>query len=475
MPILDKIDTIAIVMMENRSFDHMLGHLSLDAFDGRADVEGLQGAPDAKGRLEDPQYMNIWGGEIYYPFLFDEDRVLPGDAPHERGPVALQMGELNAGLYPMDGFAEAYAHKNPLQRTLDPRALGFFGPEHVPMTSFLASEYGVCDHWFSSIPTSTQPNRSMAFSGDSYIDETKLQIIPTNEREFLLNWLTEHDVRWRVYHDGLSFFVLFGLEWLDDERFRSFEELAPDVRGEAEDTFPQVLLIEPSYQSAPHLGEDQPNDNHAPLPIRNGEFFLKNVYDALTANPARWSRTLLILTYDEHGGFFDHVSPPLLRYGPPEHAKYEEAFEALGPRVPTILISPLVQRAWVCHDVLDNTSVLQLLGEKFGAGSYSDSVTERMGRGVLKSLSVVLEDREARAQIPAAPDLHLEPPCSVEQQREAGIKPGSDPIEFAFRTVAEKALDERPEATDQKYPYLRKWRETEKAREPYGQRATGEG
>lgn len=468
MAALDRIDTIAIVMMENRSFDHMLGHMSLPGLGGRADILGLEGELDRNGQLHTKGYENPRGGDSYWPHLLDADDPLPVDIPHERDAVAIQMGSRGVtGRFSMNGFAEAYFGAHPDEEEFEPRSLGFFGPEHVPITRFLADEYVVCDHWFSSIPTSTQPNRAMGLSGGTYIDKTKLQLIPTDD--LVLDWLDARDVRWRVYHDGLSFFVLFGLEWLDHPAFRSFEALERDLGEESAEDFPQVLFIEPSYQSAPHLGPDRPNDNHAPLPVRNGEHFLRQVYQALTSNSDRWARTLLIITYDEHGGFWDHVSPPMIGYEPPDDARFDEPFQSMGPRVPSLIVSPLAERGSVCHEIFDNTAILQLLGEKFGGGAYSGGVGRRHEQGI-GSVSAALADGQPRADIPEAPPAPTGRVASVNDLRGAGFEPGSEEVEFGFRRVAERAIREHPDRVRNKYPDLLTWQREERSREPYAER-----
>ncbi|HKJ76827.1 MAG TPA: alkaline phosphatase family protein, partial [Gammaproteobacteria bacterium] len=450
MAVLDRIQTIAVVMMENRSFDHMLGHMSLPRFGGRRDIEGLEGRLDRKGRLRNGRYENPYRGDIYRPHLLEVDEPLPIDVPHERDAVTTQMGDPGVtGAFPMNGFAAAYLASDRMEAELDPKALGFFGPEQVPITRFLADEYMVCDHWFSSIPTSTQPNRAIGLSGEAAIDRTKLQIIPAES--LVLDWLTDQGVRWRVYHDGLSFFVLFGPEWIDHDGFRSFDQLRQDITNEPEADAPEVLFIEPSYQSAPHLGADKPNDNHAPLPVRNGEHFLRQVYLALTANEQKWAKTLLIVTYDEHGGFWDHVPPPTVRCEPPPHAHYSEPFTSMGPRVPTVLVSPFIQKGSVCQKRLDNTSILQLLAEKFGDGDYSESVSRRRDQGDVQSVSAALDERGRRPDIPSPPPAPGGALAAVNDLRSAGFDPGSEEVEWGFRRVAERYMKEHPARMRAKY------------------------
>jgi phospholipase C len=158
-----------------------------------------------------------------------------------------------------------------------------------------------------------------------------------------------------------------------------------------------VIFIEPQYTDAP-VKQMSPNDDHPPTSISKGQELLLDIYNALTANPDRWSRTVLIVTYDEHGGFFDHVSPIAVPHHP-AGARYVK-FSTTGVRVPAFVVSPLVKRGGVFSKPLDHTSILRLIGERFGSGAgYSSDVDQRAGIG---SLGEVLQS-EARIDIPAPP------------------------------------------------------------------------
>jgi hypothetical protein len=147
--------------------------------------------------------------------------------------------------------------------------------------------------------------------------------------------------------------------------------------------FPQLIIIEPSYGDTARNTGAIANDYHAPAVAGPGEVFVRRVYDALTRNAERWSKTVLIVTFDEHGGFFDHVSPPMVSFKPPSKARYSKAFESLRVPVPGFVVSPLVSPKRVCSTLLDHTSVLQFLAEKFTPGvAYSAAVDERMKQGV---------------------------------------------------------------------------------------------
>lgn len=442
---LDNIKTIVLLMFENRSFDHMLGHLSYDKLNTQ--VDGLTSPLSG--------YANIYETTQYNPFRFKDDVELSTDLPHEMGYVATQMNKSAAnGRYLMDGFVTAYQQYTGAPPNTRPDPLGFFDAGHIPITSFLASSYCVCDRWFAALPTSTQPNRTMAFCGDSSIDSTKLQLISAEGNIF--DWMERNGVNWRVYHDGLSFFVLYDQLWghVLGDKFKDYEHLYSDFQSEADDSFPQVIVVEPTYQDAPHFGSDHPNDNHPPLAVGWGEEFLRRTYEAVTCNPARWGNTLMVVYYDEHGGFYDHVPPPPIDYtitgGNRTH------FGSLGVRIPGMLISPYVTKGSVCKLQLDHTSVLQLLAEKFTAGTpYSPTVADRMGKGIqsLSKALVAMADPAA----PAAPQAPIEVKTVLGDNISTAPAAGSQ--QEAFEQAALKMMAANPGDTRKKYPELSQWKD----------------
>ncbi len=427
--LIKDIDTVLIVLMENRSFDHMLGSLGLPPF--RLAVDGLQNAGG-------PRYGNPYNGGSYLPFHMSR-LDMPHDPPHERAPIANQIGAVISGEYNMTGFVQSYYMNGqiagPAPGTL-PEVMGYFTPDEVPMTDFLARNFAVCDRWFSSIPASTQPNRLMAMSGYTLIDGN---VHVLDDQYLVYDWLNDHGISWRVYHEGIPFFALMPriLGRLLDDNFRGFERLYNDFKDESEATFPEVIFVEPTYTDAPHLGT--PSDDHPPSSIAGGQAFLRNVYTALTCNPARWARTLMILTYDEHGGFFDHASPRAIVTPPPRNAKFA-TFNSSGVRVPGIVVSPLVPAGTIYSQPLDHTSILAMVAQKYGARgeTYSDEVEQR--RGVFTgNIADMLSLNTQRPQI-------LLPP---------GAKTGEDANKVAFKKAAATMADRDPDKMTNKFPELR--------------------
>lgn len=449
---LDLIDTIVIVMLENRSFDHILGHLSLK---GSGYASAVNGLTEPLGRED---YENLDAGETFPPFRM-KDGQLSTDLPHERREVAVGLAKSAAtGKYEMNGFVKAYFQLQGTNRTTKPDPMGFLSSMDVPITRFFADEFAVCDQWHAPLPTSTQPNRLMALTGTSLIDQSGG---PFPERdELVTDWLETRGVSWRVYHSGISFFALLGKIEIFGSGFRNIDRLAPDVLGEKPHDFPSVVIVEPSYNDGPHLGNDVPNCNHPPSPVGPGEAFLRQVYQALTCNPSRWSRTLMVVTYDEHGGFFDHVAPPPVPYVPPTRAKFKTPFESLGVRVPALVVSPLVSRGRVYTGLLDHTSILQLLAEKFApaGGGYSSSVESRRKAGI-GSVSAALDLLAPRGIIPLAPAA----PRRILMRFSSPIGPPSA-MQAAFAETARWMVKEHARETAQQYPEISHWviAETEK-------------
>src|SRR5579884_1260070 len=423
------VDTIVIVMMENRSFDHILGHLSYEDEATWPLLEGLR-------RSEVQNYRNlcIYDNVSYFPNPVS-DGYFPTDLPHERGYVSRQMACSN-GVCSMTGFTNAYYEYCRDELHLDPgniepfEPMGFLGSKDLPVTDFLANNFAVCDHWFAPLPTSTHPNRCMALGGSTPIDKTGEFDHDLKVDSLVLDWLDERDVSWRVYRNGaLSSFYLFRKGFIFDSRFRPFKSLKDDINA-PDGEFPQVVFIEPSY-----TGLNQ-NDNHPPLPVSYGELFLRDIYRILISNEERWKKTVMILTYDEHGGFFDHVPPLPIPYAPPN----EEfpPFMTTGPRVPAIIVSPLVSAGHVYQGNLDHTSILQLLAERFAPleTGYSSGVNHRRDQGI-NSVGSVFNLSEPRPHIPSIPALKVPRKALVRK-----VRVQKNLLQSSLENIVNKAINQ---------------------------------
>jgi phospholipase C len=444
--ILPEIDTIVVLMMESRSFDHVLGHLSLDKGPYEGHLEGLRGTP-IDGRLVDARYENTCEGRIHYPFEM-RDGAMPHDLLHEREDVKVSLGRTTAeGSRAMDGFVRSYYRSERAQRSARPLPLGFLRATDAPVTNFLARSYAICDRWFAPLPAGATPNRLVATCGYSLVPNASNGLLPHHHTVF--DWMKARGVRFRVYHEGLSFFTLctWMLDDLTSDRFRDTSRLIEDVASEPDATFPQVILVEPSYFDAPtHLGRT-PNDNHPRMSMEPGERFLLRVYEALTSNPERFRRTLFVVTYASHGGFYDHVPPLPVQYAQPG-AQFAQ-FETTGLRVPAIVVSPHVEPGTVYGGQLDHTSILQLVAEKFGGGEpYSEAVASRARQGI-GSVSAVLNRALAQPRAPVPPSPRARPG----RRPRRGRTPQSS-AEHAFFLAAQELCERAPSHMASVYPEL---------------------
>ncbi|MCP2091594.1 UNVERIFIED_ORG: phospholipase C [Paraburkholderia sediminicola] len=432
MPV-DNIKTIIIVMMENRSFDHVLGYLSLDG----KDVNGLSADPTWQ-----ENFTNLYGGKTYPIHALSPSTQLIPDPPHDRTPISTQIKTpcANGGCAELGGFVASYATRNPPPADLS-MVMGYYTAGALPVYDFFAKNFTICDSWFAPLPTGTQANRLMAMAGESAISDNVSGFLP--EQSLVYDWLTAHGASWCVYQSG-GFFPFFSLmpKWLPEivtslalpldgngGRFRRYSRFKEDWTNSS--NLPQVIFIEPEYTDGPHR---VPNDDHSPTGVAPGQAFLADIYQTISASK-RWDETLMIVTYDEHGGFFDHVSPLEIST---DVAGYQ--FQTTGLRVPAFLVSPYVAPGGVFSGDLDHTSILQLLADKFNAGgTYSAPVSARTQ---LSKLSSALSETRTPG---SAPKLNV--PIASKLLAPAPVAPptGFSACAQAFRSVALKVQQDHPE------------------------------
>ncbi len=444
MPLAD-IETFVIVMMENRSFDHAVGYLSLANPRGTLPVDGLRDDPAWRAR-----WVNAAAGQSYPLRALAPALQLIDDPPHEAVTIHRQItSPTGGGEAAMGGFVASYLTADP--PPADPGlVMGYYGPDAVPVFDFFARKFTVCDQWFASLPLGTQANRLMAMSGESGIVDNASVLLPN--QPLVYDWLTQKKVRWCAYQAG-DFFPFFALmeDWLPEivtslsgdvfgvrGRFRRFARFREHWL--AADPMPQVIFIEPEYTDGPH---GAPNDDHPPTGIGAGQALLADIYDALIANPGRWANTALIVTYDEHGGFFDHVTPL-----PIAGSAGGQAFATTGVRVPAFVVSPRVAPGVPFHGKLDHTSILRLIAERFDGGSpYSPGVARRQQR--LDPLADVFVPPVPAPQ----PPVPLPAECRAvsatlppsEPELAARRAPGASANAQAFQKVAAKVAQDHPD------------------------------
>jgi len=228
----------------------------------------------------------------------------------------------------------------------------------------------VCDHWFASVPGPTWPNRFFLHAGTArgflVTPETPAQFVSQfwtspYDMPTIFESLSDRGLTWTVYFDDYA--QAFALRRLHPygDRFQRYEQFAQDV---ARGTLPTYAFIEPRSFSAPGYPA---NDQHPPHNLLEGEKLIAEVYDTLRADDKLWRQSLMVVLYDEHGGFYDHVPPPAAV--PPDASRARPsgfAFDRLGVRVPAILVSPWVAAGRVDHTVYDHTSVPATIKKMFG-------------------------------------------------------------------------------------------------------------
>jgi phospholipase C len=369
------VEHIVVLMLENRSFDHMLGYRSL-AEEAREDpgvfldgkVNGLQPGmsnPDEQGL---PVEIN----HLTRTTLTEVE-----DPDHSSTGVQVQIdGQRMDGF--VRSFTETLRRRNALDKPID-TVMGYFDGEDLPTYDYLADEFCVCDRWHSSVPGATWPNRLYALAGraDGSRDDRPLPLPPLYDEPSFVRHLDAHGVPWKWYSFDPGTLRLVDAEYLlshhenfayvDKTKLRWETELeealiidaasASFLDDAANGTLPAVAWIDPNFNEMNVFGSPS-NDDHPPSDVLDGQELVLRVYNALAKGP-RWEQTLLIVTYDEHGGFFDHVPPPEAQDDDPS------MFGSYGVRVPALIISPYVDPGSVCHTLFDHTSIIKTILRRF--------------------------------------------------------------------------------------------------------------
>jgi phospholipase C len=355
--LLGNIDHIVVLMQENRSFDHVLGYLSKSKLN--PEVDGLLPDDHPDVATQHNHYKDEHGGEgNFVPTRAGGtgwDHKIPGPC-HELDCVAAQVAD-NMGGFVAD-FASRLGGKHSPVDANDTRlqlVMEYHTGQQLPVYELLRQEFVICDAWYTSHPGPTWPNRFIFLTGDLNRDEADRveeespdpTQMPPIKTKLIFDYLNDWGVSWRVFEHGYSFPRLFRDYTYDITNIVPFDD--PDHGFEAtarSGQLPAVTVIEPDYIELP-----PGNDDHAPADMACGQDLVNRIFQALIASPG-WEKTLFIITYDEHGGFYDHKLPPTNAVPPLANNK-----DALGPRVPGFVISPLAERGKVTHELFDHTSI----------------------------------------------------------------------------------------------------------------------
>jgi phospholipase C len=356
--------TYVFLMMENRSYDHLMG------------ARAFEGLP---GDGQRPGFANPDGnGQMVAAFAASDDRGTPTasvcdlDPPH--GWTASHAAFNNGA---MDGFLREHQQSHGSLAALEP--MKYLTRKHAPITWALADAYTSCDRWFCSVMGPTLPNRAYWHTGTSFglddnqavLDAFAMVPVPT-----IYNRLVDRGVDWAYYFGNLAVAALLGqpgpfqLDLGPNDgtghirRFGDAKEGSGQFfRDAAEGKLPPVVYIDPSFGT---------NDDHPPAHPILGQELIASVYTALASSP-HWENCMLVITYDEHGGYFDHVPPPqtaddtFARFG-------KDGFQQLGFRVPALVIGPYVKQSYISSVTYDHTSALRHLQNEFGLESLTARV-----------------------------------------------------------------------------------------------------
>jgi phospholipase C len=419
------IEHVVVLCLENRSFDHMLGFLQ-------------HPSNDFNGLLNGGPYSNKgWDGNSRVPVTPKAKRVLPFGPDHSHDAVMEQLKVTGRGAdrhATNDGFVTSYERK---ARGLAPAQLGGMlgpvlnlmqqrkqataataegrgplvmlcqDPAQVPVLSKLALEFAVCDQWFCSVPGETWPNRNFLHAATSD-GETDIEIRAYADRT-IFELLEDEGATWRIYYDDTPQVWAFPALWDTPARHSNWYPTQRFAEHVAAGDLPSYSFIEPNHRPPLHTLDHSPLFNGSPdvsdsqhpennlvsnkaydafndakdTDFARGEGLIATIYEALRANPELFASTLLLITYDEHGGLYDHVPPPRGVPAPGDgrgpganvlHAIWHRKaksfdFKMLGARVPAVLISPLIDAGTLDHRVHDHASVPSTLRALFAPGA----------------------------------------------------------------------------------------------------------
>jgi len=342
---LDNLKHIVVLMMENRSFDHMLGALR-QKYPKINGLTGNESNPDTNGATVKVQPNAQFQSQLDP----DPDHHFPG--------VDLQIfggAPPGPGRVPnMQGFVRDYfSQTKDVNRSHN--IMYYFTPDKLPVLTTLATEFAVFNGWFSSIPGPTICNRAFAHYGTSFgqVGMDIFYILDTAVLSIYERMIQAgHTAKIYYYDQPSSTMEIVNLLKNQPQIFGTLDQFISDCAG---NTLPDYSFIEPCYNDhpGPDGGQILASDQHPDHNVREGERFIANVYNAIRTNPTLWQNTVLLVVYDEHGGIYDHVIPPACipdgKIASADATGTGEpfAFDRLGIRVPAVLISPWIPRGTV--------------------------------------------------------------------------------------------------------------------------------
>lgn len=390
-----KIKHVFVLMLENRSFDHMLGFSEIEGMDAhtgnqtkinnlidnpQSNIDPLTGNPVPAAQPAD-YALSADDGDPGHEFHHTLEQLCGSGASYPTGGTP--------SYPPIDnsGYVSSYRDRG---SAFPAKAMHVYAPEQLPILNTLAKEFAICDNWFSSMPGPTWPNRLFVHAASSAgLDDSPgtWDTITTTlidgyrfDNGTLYDELEDKCLNWLVFEgdETPQVFALSGMTYNAIQgRFRNFEDFVASVNDRE---FPaSYTFIEPDYGNImPWTPGDFTcgNSQHPLDDVTRGEKLIKDVYEAVR-NSHLWESSAIIVTYDEHGGFFDHVTPPPTVHpgdsvtdNENNHNNFD--FTQLGVRVPTVVISPLIKKGVIDHGVYDHASVVKTVSDIFGLSSLTD-------------------------------------------------------------------------------------------------------
>jgi phospholipase C len=407
--LINKIDHIFVVMMENRAFDHVLGY--------RAALPNAQGEDGLSTELCD--FLKTKGFTVR---PLNESGILPNGAHlktrfpvgvgHALADVAQQLSEKlqtpkGRSINSPKGFVDDFESRVG-SGLVDQDVLGYYTDSDLAMYRFLAENYSYCERYFSSHPGPTLPNRMFSLGGDVQYDRVGEAILDnSNADNFrvsrapnIFDVLTRKNISWRVYESFPSITMLrFFARYAADNTNIVGIGLNQLERDIAFGDVKSVTFIDPAMHSAPE------NDDHPPFAdMLSGQIFIKRIYDALRSNEALWLKTLLIITYDEHGGFYDHVIPPVAdALSMPGGTGFKKDMTMpYGLRVPAFVVSPWIPVGKGPDLTLDHCSIVKTILARF-CGTEKPFLSDRVHASL--TFDSFLTESTPRLNVPPSPGL----------------------------------------------------------------------
>lgn len=410
-----KFEHFIVVMLENRSFDNMLGWLYAPGNQPELNVPKRE-PPTFDGLIAGRFSNSMPGQGPIFATQGTTGFTVPDPDPHELfdhmtrqifGTARPQHGQPAT----MSGFLADYATAAGTANST--QIMESYSRDQVPVLSALARQFAVCDRWFGSAPCQTLPNRAFVHAGTSCgrvnncngnVDNCLLPPMSVYDSRTIFNVLESTGHAWKVYNDSdlpsltrIQFYKHLADPFLE-LHFKGFDDFVADASS---GNLPEYSFVEPNFKF-------NPNDQHPAHNVLAGEKFLHDIWTAVSTSP-KWKSILLLITYDEHGGCYDHCAPPWTAT-PPDNRKPQQPFnfkfDRYGPRVPAVLVSPYIQAGTVFRsgspDVeYDHTSVIATVRDWLSIPKNKMLRSRRVAKAPTLFSALTLE--EARTELPYIP------------------------------------------------------------------------